>query len=441
MALHTQSKSSSNFTRRVGFSAVLLFFVALVSIEARAVSYVYVAKDLDTVSVIATATNTEIASVRVGQGPTAIAVTPNGAFAYVANFTSQDVSVINTNTNTVIATVPLGQTPGGIAITPDSAFAYVTLVASVAVIDVASNTIVANIAASTTGDIAISPNGNFAYVLGDNLSIIDIHTNTVVGTVFTGDAVLHMAISPDGAFLYLSEQGHNGNLLVVDTAIRSLVGKIVLNHEGPAPAMTVSPDGHILYVALDSSILLIDTSSRTVVGAIATPALVGPFSELAVTPDGAFIYGAAPLGPVLVIDTLSHRVVDLLLGFETLAITPDRPCGEDISNKLLVSKSGFSQFLIPQLQLQFVTVGNGTLKPIKGPVTLVLNNLTNAVFLNNTLQTKCYSAGGSPYVTVSAGADNVLSPGEFVTFSLAFLKTGSGNITYTQRVVSSVPTK
>jgi len=48
-----------------------------------------------------------------------VAITPDGAFAYVSNRISNDVSVINTGTNTVVATV-LGVAilPEGVAIKP-----------------------------------------------------------------------------------------------------------------------------------------------------------------------------------------------------------------------------------------------------------------------------------------------------------------------------------
>src|SRR5262249_41470111 len=61
---------------------------------------------------------TVVATVPVGVNPTGVAITPDGAFAYVTNFSSNTVSVINTATNTVVATVPAGSTPARIAITP-----------------------------------------------------------------------------------------------------------------------------------------------------------------------------------------------------------------------------------------------------------------------------------------------------------------------------------
>jgi len=50
-----------------------------------------------------------------------VAITPDGAFAYVTNVNSNNVSVISTATNSVVATVPVGTGPVAVAITPNSA--------------------------------------------------------------------------------------------------------------------------------------------------------------------------------------------------------------------------------------------------------------------------------------------------------------------------------
>ncbi len=69
-------------------------------------------------SVIDTTTNTIVATVRVGWKPTQVAVSPDGARAYITNTTSNSVSVIDTTTNTVVATVRVGGTPTQIAVSP-----------------------------------------------------------------------------------------------------------------------------------------------------------------------------------------------------------------------------------------------------------------------------------------------------------------------------------
>jgi len=111
--------------------------------------------------VISTAANTVVATVPVvsgsyNSGPVAVAITPDGAFAYVANSASSTVSVINISTNTVIATIPVGSQPQGVAITPDSHFAYVTneISNSVSVIDTGIFTVV-----DTVQGVALLPAG------------------------------------------------------------------------------------------------------------------------------------------------------------------------------------------------------------------------------------------------------------------------------------------
>ncbi|MFE2134900.1 YncE family protein, partial [Streptomyces sp. NPDC059466] len=72
--------------------------------------------DDDTVSVIKTAKKTVVATIPVGHAPREVAVSPNGARAYVTNANADSVSVIKTATNAVVATIPVGDLPFGVAI-------------------------------------------------------------------------------------------------------------------------------------------------------------------------------------------------------------------------------------------------------------------------------------------------------------------------------------
>ena len=118
--------------------------------------HAYVASGFDgTVSVIATASNTVVATVRVGNQAIGVTVTPDGKHAYITNLnlfgrgavsSSGTVSVIDTASNTVVATVPVGPFPVAVAVTPDGKHAYVANHSStVPVIDTASNTVVATV--------------------------------------------------------------------------------------------------------------------------------------------------------------------------------------------------------------------------------------------------------------------------------------------------------
>jgi YVTN family beta-propeller protein len=69
-----------------------------------------------TVTPITTATNTAGPPITVGNDPRAIAITPNGKTAYVANQGSDTVTPISTVTNTAAPPIAVGNGPYAIAI-------------------------------------------------------------------------------------------------------------------------------------------------------------------------------------------------------------------------------------------------------------------------------------------------------------------------------------
>jgi YVTN family beta-propeller protein len=83
-------------------------------------------------------------------GPTRVAAAPK---VYVTNELSNNVSVIDVATNTVVKTIPVGLQPRPLAVSPNGAWVYVanfgTNPSTVSVIDTASDTVVATITAGT----------------------------------------------------------------------------------------------------------------------------------------------------------------------------------------------------------------------------------------------------------------------------------------------------
>jgi YVTN family beta-propeller protein len=118
------------------------------------------------VLVIDILSNTLVKTITTGPPPppaapvgTAVAVTPDGKYAYVTNEGSNNLTVIDTASNTLLESLPVGTTPTGVAVTPDGKDAYVTNQGSndVSVIETASNTVVATISVPGPGAIAIVP--------------------------------------------------------------------------------------------------------------------------------------------------------------------------------------------------------------------------------------------------------------------------------------------
>ena len=78
-----------------------------------------------TVSVISTATNAVLATVKVGAKPVGVTVSADGARVWVANSGSGTITKINTTTNLVTTTVTVGGAPQGVTLSADGKYAYV----------------------------------------------------------------------------------------------------------------------------------------------------------------------------------------------------------------------------------------------------------------------------------------------------------------------------
>ena len=302
------------------FLVTLVLIVVGVSPSAGAPT-AYVVNLADGVSVIDTGTNTVVTTVTAGTGPQAVAITPDGRFAYVVNLTSNEVSVINTATNTVAATVAVGFGPFGVAITPNGAFAYVTAFGDrcanggVWVISTATNAVVATVplAGCTTG-VAITPDGALAYVANNTsstVSVIETATNHLVLAVPVGSSPQGVAITPDGAFAYVTHSALSGtsanSVSVIETATNTVVATVSV---GAVPVgVVVTPNGAFAYVTNSNAntVSMIETATNTVVATLDVG--VGPLG-IAVTPDGAFAYVTnSNSDSVSVIDTALKTVV------------------------------------------------------------------------------------------------------------------------------------
>ena len=103
-------------------------------------------------------------------GPSALAISPDGAHAYVANQASKDVSVIATATNTTVGTpIAVGDQPHGVALSPDGTRAYVGSEANPGTVSVIDTATAATIGSPITVGpfpigLAVTPDGTRVYV-------------------------------------------------------------------------------------------------------------------------------------------------------------------------------------------------------------------------------------------------------------------------------------
>ncbi|HEY3383579.1 MAG TPA: cytochrome D1 domain-containing protein [Vicinamibacterales bacterium] len=121
-------------------------------------------------------------------------------------------------------------------------------------------------------EVCLTPDGSKAYVSntgGDGLTVIDLATLTVTGTV--ADAGVKgpagAAFTPDGKKLYVAARGTQALFVLSPT------GQILKQVPMKDPTMVaVSPDGRRVYAASDStqSVLVFDTATDTQVATIKT---------------------------------------------------------------------------------------------------------------------------------------------------------------------------
>lgn len=152
-----------------------------------------------------------VAIVPTGAVPKFLQVTPDGTKLVVSNWCGFDVSIIDTATDTELGRVDVGRHPRGIAIDSDSEVAYVTVMgeARIDVIGLQSLTVIRSIedaAGSTPRHLVLSDDDRYLYVSNHKMNSvrkIDIRANTVVGTASTGTETRTMALSDDGESLYV----------------------------------------------------------------------------------------------------------------------------------------------------------------------------------------------------------------------------------------------
>ncbi len=227
--------------------------------------------------------------------------------------------MIDTETLAVQSAVDLevGRHPAHVIIDASGQRVYVSNSAdnNVAVIDVARQKVIGEI---KTGNfphgLRISPNGREMYVacVNDNsLTVIDVTQSKAVARIAVGQAPVQVGFTPDGRRAYVSLRDEN-KVAVIDTARRTKTAAIAV---GRAPIQVfVTPDGRYVYVANqgtaerpDNTVSVVDVATNSVTATIET----GQGAHgVVVSTDGtrAYIANMAD-STVSVIETATHQVL------------------------------------------------------------------------------------------------------------------------------------
>jgi YVTN family beta-propeller protein len=214
-----------------------------------------------------------------------------------------------------------------------------------------------------------------AYVVNessDNVSVIDTATDTVIDTFIAGNSPSGVAVSPDGATVYVTN-GFDYTLSVIDTDTNVVSVNIdVRSPEGVA----VSPDGTTVYVAnlIEDTVSVIDTATDTVSTAI--PVGQGPWGVDA-TPNGASVYVAnRDDDTVSLINPATDTVTATIL-------VGDRPFGlavDPSSSLVYVANAGSDTVSVIATATNTVV---GTIAVGRGPLGVAVAPDDSAVYVTN----------------------------------------------------------
>jgi YVTN family beta-propeller protein len=270
----------------------------------------------------------------VGTYPDAIAITPNGERAYVANYTSNSVTPIDIVTDRVLPAIPLGPSagPAGIAVAPDGKMVYVTDAGAIGTIGHAITPIVVatdrplrriRVGPGPQG-IAITPNGLRAYVadagaivsgqtgpFGSTVTPVDLTTGKALPPITVGNAPTGIAITPDGSTAVVTNL-NSGSVSTIDLAdgrvgapiaVRGAPIAVAISAALPTIAFVVDA---ISKQALDGNVMPINLATDTA----GRPIAVGKNPQaIAMSPNGRTAWVVCFDNETIVpVNTLTRRV-------------------------------------------------------------------------------------------------------------------------------------
>jgi autotransporter-associated beta strand protein/YVTN family beta-propeller protein len=250
-----------------------------------------------------------------------------GPYAYLPSTVSNTVSVVDIATNTVVANIPTGARGFFPVVSGDQSVVYVSnfVANTVTPINTATNTAGAPIAVGVNPyGLAITPNGTAVYVAngGSNtVSVISTASNTVIATIAGFTVPTGVIVTPDGTTAYVTNQTAN-SVTPIDVATNTAGTPIPLTGGANPFFLTVTPNGATVYVAnaANGTVSPINTATNI---AGAPIAVGGVPTDAIVTPNGQFVY-LANQNKVFVLRTSDNSIVTTIaVASFGLGVSPD----------------------------------------------------------------------------------------------------------------------
>jgi YVTN family beta-propeller protein len=144
----------------------------------------------------------------VGSVPKVVQVTPDNKYILVSNWCSYTVTVISVDSGKTAKTIKIGRYPRGIAVDKSSTYAYVAEMGGSGIhrIDLRDFSKTFIPVGSNPRAVVLSPDEKTLYVtlnVSGKVAAWDLEANKLIKTATTGKAARSLAISDDGAALYV----------------------------------------------------------------------------------------------------------------------------------------------------------------------------------------------------------------------------------------------
>jgi YVTN family beta-propeller protein len=203
---------------------------------------------------------------------------------------------------------------------------------------------------------------------GDNVHIIDPATNAVVGEIIGIEVGHGAAASPDGSWIYVSNEA-DSTLDVVDARTLRVTTKIPLS--GHPNNIAISRDGRRVYVAIRQEPGVVDVVDTIALQRAKSVPIEGAVHNTYVTPDGRHVIAGSIAGKTLtVIDQQTEEIAwvkTFELGVRPMAFEAN-PDGS--TKRMFVQLSDFNGFAVVDFatQEEIARVELPKLPPGKEPV-------------------------------------------------------------------------
>jgi YVTN family beta-propeller protein len=290
----------------------------------------------------------------------------------IANQGDHTLVLFDVSTRKQIAVVEVGVNGHEVAVSPDGAFAYVPIYGNsgvgkpgtdgqfIDIVDLQTHALAGHIDLGKPVRphcAKFGPDG-LLYVsaeLSKAIFVVDTASRKVVGEIPTGAEQSHMfVISPDGAKAYTANVS-TGSVSVLDLKKRSLI--TIIPVAKTVQRISISPDGRYVFTHDQDQprIAMIETATNKVRSWFDVP---GTVYTSAVTPDNKYLVAGSPAGKIFILDLSLER----LSSPTYVRASIDVPAS---TGELILSPNGTHAVLsCPQLgSLQILDLPSGQLEP------------------------------------------------------------------------------